>query len=336
MIEKLINRINIFIAFNSKKILILLLVLAIIIPFVTNNTYILGLLILLAINIQLSLSSNLLVGFSGILSLGQASFFGVGAYVSAILATKFGFNFIVTTASAIAISMIVGLIIATTSLRVRGRYLAIVSLGFAEIIRIIALNWIEVTRGPQGIAAIPGIILFNNNFFSYKVKYFASLILLIISLYVMTRISKSNYGRKLNAIRDDELVSLAMGINVSWTKISVFAISAGIAGGAGALYAHYMSFINPQIFSFSQSIFILSMAILGGLGSIPGSIVGAIILTILPEILRFSSEYRQIINGIIIVLLIIFKPSGILGEISYNQIKNSESLKMAGNNEKNC
>ena len=183
-----------------------------------------------------------------------------------------------------------------------------------------------MTRGPQGISRIPGIVIFGKEFDSYRFKYYVGLVLLIFALYIINSILNSKHGRAVRAIKDDDLAAGAIGVNVYKYTVIIFSISAGIAGMAGAYYAHYMSFIEPNAFNFEQSILILSMAIFGGLGSLPGSILGALALTILPEALRFLSDYRQIIYGLILVLIVIFKPSGVMGKINFERIRSIANM----------
>lgn len=301
-------------------ILFFFCIVLVMIPTFIKNTYFLGLFIIIFINCLLSLSSNFITGMGGILSIGQAMFFGIGAYTSAILAVNYNLDFVFTILIACIVSLVSGLLIGVTALRVRDKYLAMVTLGSAEIIRMIALNWESVTRGAKGITRIPGIVIFSHNYFSYNYKYYAALIVLLIVLISISYIMRSNYGKSLLCVRDDEMAASSVGINAAFIKQIAFGISAAVAGCGGALYAHYMNFIDTNIFGFNQSIFMMSMAILGGLGSIPGSLLGAIILTILPELLRFSTDYRLIVYGIVIVVIVIFRPSGILGNVNIKKI----------------
>ncbi len=306
---------------NQKIVLTIIFALTAAFPILIDNNYYLGIAIMFFIYSILTLSLNLLTGYVGITLLGQAAFFGIGAYTAAILATRFQVDFIVGGIAAALLAAIFGVLLGLPTLRIRGRYFAIVTLGFSEIMRMIELNWMDLTRGPQGISRIPGIVILGKDFDSYRFKYYVGLVLVIFTLYVINSILNSKHGRAIRAIKDDDLAAGAMGINVYRYTLIIFSISAGIAGMAGAYYAHYMSFIDPNAFNFEQSILILSMAIFGGLGSLPGSIFGALALTILPEVLRFLSDYRQIIYGFILVIIVIFKPSGLMGKINFERIK---------------
>lgn len=324
-----INIENILQFFAKKQILIMSIFVIICLgfPLFISNSYYLGMAILFFIYAILTLSLNLITGYVGITSLGQAAFFGIGAYTAAILSTRFQVDFIIGCVSAMIIAGVFGALLGLPTLRIRGRYLAIVTLGFSEIVRMVELNWMELTRGPQGISGIPGIRFFGKTFNSYRTKYLVGLALLIIVVYFLNRLIKSSHGRAITAIKDDELAAASMGVNVYRYKVMIFSISAAIAGVAGAYYAHYMSFIDPNAFNFEQSILILSMAIFGGLGSLPGSIIGALMLSLLPELLRFMNDYRQIIYGLILVITVIFRPSGLMGNINFGQINQKLSMK---------
>ena len=307
ILDKMIKKI----AKNQIFVLIILAVLAISFPIFVDNNYYLGIAIMFFIYSILTLSLNLVTGYVGFTLLGQAAFFGLGAYVAAILGTRFQVDFIIGCIAASLFAGIFGAMLALPTLRIRGRYFAIVTLGFSEIMRMIALNWMEMTRGPQGISRIPGIVIFGKEFDSYRFKYYVGLVLLIFALYIINSILNSKHGRAVRAIKDNDLAAGAIGVNVYKYTVVIFSISAGIAGMAGAYYAHYMSFIDPNAFNFEQSILILSMALA---------------LTILPEALRFLSDYRQIIYGLILVLIVIFKPSGVMGKINFERIRSIANM----------
>ena len=310
-----------FCAKNSLILSIVFLVLAIIFPVAFNKQYLITIGINCLMFSVLSLSLNLITGFMGITSLGHAAFFGVGAYTAAILSTRIGLTFIQTAILGTIVAAIFGILLGLPTLRIKGRYLAIVTLGFCEIMRIIELNWMSLTRGPQGISGIPKMDLFGFIFSKPIHKYYVALILLIFTIFIVKSIMNSRIGRAISAIRDDEVAADAMGINVFKYKIMVFSISSALAGLAGAYYAHFMGFIDPNAFNFDQSILILSMTIMGGMASIPGSIFGASVLCVLPEVLRSVADYRQIFYGLILAIMVVWKPSGFLGEINLKHTK---------------
>ncbi|MDR1058728.1 MAG: branched-chain amino acid ABC transporter permease, partial [Treponema sp.] len=238
--------------------------------------------------------------------------YGVGAYTAAILSTRLGIGFPFTFIAAMLTAAAAGLLLGLPSLRIQGRYLAIITLGFCEITRIIELNWMSLTRGPLGIPNIPGIVIFGIKLRPIT-RYFVALGMVVLTIYVIHSILNSRLGRAVAAIRDDQVAAEATGVPVFRYKLLIFSISSAFAGLAGAFYAHHISFIAPQNFSFDQSILYLGMIILGGMGSIPGSIIGALVLTIIPEMMRGLMEYRLIIYGLVIVIMLIIRPSGLCG-----------------------
>ena len=312
---------------NSVIVVIISLLIFILLPIIFNSQYLINMAINCLMYSVLTLSLNLITGYMGITSLGHAGFMGVGAYTAAILSTRFGINFIFTFIAATIVATLFGILLGLPTLKIKGRYLAIVTLGFCEIMRIIELNWVGLTRGPMGISGIPKMSLFGFTFNKPIERYYIILLLLIITIYIIRSIMNSRIGRAISSIKDDEIASEAMGINVYKYKIMGFAISSGLAGLAGAYYAHYMGFIDPNAFTFDQSILILSMTIMGGMASIPGSIIGASILSILPEALRTMAEYRQIVYGLLLAVTMIFKPSGFLGGYNFKHIKQRLNFK---------
>lgn len=319
-----------FLAFWAKNHLIIaigFLILAILFPIVFDQQYFISIGINVMLFSALSVSLNLITGFMGITSLSHAAFLGIGAYTAAILSTRLGVNFIFTFLAATVIAGIFGLILGLPSLRIKGRFLAIVTLGFGEIARMIELNWMSLTRGPQGISGIPKMGIFGFQFTTTAQKYYVILAVLVFIILCVTAIMNSRVGRAISAIRDNEVAAAAMGINVFRYKLMVFSISAAFAGLAGAFYAHYMSFIDPNAFSFQRSILILSITIFGGMASIPGSIFGALTLTVLPEVLRFLTNFRQIIYGSLLVIILVFQPNGLLGGFNLKHIRQQEAFK---------
>ena len=315
------DRIVVIWAKNSTILTVVALLMAIAFPIIFNKQYFITVGISCIYFSVLTLSLNLITGYMGITSLGHAAFFGVGAYTAAILSTRLGLGFIWNFIFASLFAAIFGVLLGIPTLRIKGRYLAIVTLGFCEVMRIIELNWMSLTRGPQGISGIPKMDLFGFIFSKPIHKYYVALILLIFTIFIVKSIMNSRIGRAISAIRDDEIAADAMGINVFKYKIMVFSISSALAGLAGAYYAHFMGFIDPNAFNFDQSILILSMTIMGGMASIPGSIFGASVLCVLPEVLRSVADYRQIVYGLILAIMVVWKPSGILGGINLKHIK---------------
>jgi branched-chain amino acid transport system permease protein len=285
------------------------------------EAYLLHILVLMGIYVILAMSLNLAMGFTGLLNIGHVAFYGIGAYTSALLTLKLGFSFWPSILMAGIIASIFGILLAIPTLKLRGDYLALATLGFAIIAEAVMRNWISLTNGPLGLPGIPKPHIFSFSFsstFSYAllVIFFA-----IIAYIIIKYITKTPFGRVLKAIREDELVAKSLGKNTTKFKTIALAVSAFFAGIAGSLYAHYISFIDPSSFSVMESILIISMIIVGGFGSVEGSIIGAIILVILPEPLRFLplpsyaiGALRQIIYALILILLLILRPAGFLGE----------------------
>ena len=286
--------------------------------------YILHILVIAGIYMILALSLNLVIGYTGLPALGHAAFSCVGAYTSALLAIDLGISpWLGIWAGAIA-AAILGAIVSFPAIRLKGDYLALATFGFGTIVYAIAKNWSSVTRGSLGLPGIPGFSIFG-----WQLSAVWAYILLVIcfttfTYFTLDRIVNSPFGRILKGIREDEIAALAMGKNVDRYKIIVLAIGGFFAGIAGSLYAHYITFIDPSSFTTTESLSILLMVVFGGLGSLPGSIVGAASLVILPEALRFlgmpssvAAPVRQMLYGLLLIALMLKRPQGILGQYKF-------------------
>lgn len=322
----MINSILAAIAKRQKLAQLIVLALAVIFPFITSNPYVIRLAILSGIFIILSLSLNLLTGFAGQISLGHIAFYGIGAYTAAILSKNFGVNFIVCMIAAMVVAGIFGVLLGLPTLKLGGYYLAIVTMGFAEIIRLVELNWIDLTNGPLGILNIPKPELFGISLSSPRAYYFICLILVLLTLILIKNILDSRIGYALGTVRGDDNASKFMGVNVFRYKIMAFVISAALAGMAGAFFAQYVTFIDPTSFAADQSTQVLIMVIFGGLGSLPGSIIGAVVLTIVPELLRGLAEYRMLIYGVVLVFMMLVRPEGLLGKVNFKHLRQQASV----------
>ncbi|MCI8465626.1 MAG: branched-chain amino acid ABC transporter permease [Lachnospiraceae bacterium] len=311
-------------ALHGKPVTIATLVVLVAFPFLFSNQYFVTVAILGGVFAILAMSLNLISGFMGITSLGHAAFFGVGAYTAALLSTRCGWPFLLTLLAACVVSLIFGFLLGLPTLRLSGRYLTIVTLAFCEIIRTVETNWRSLTGGATGITGIPEAEIFGYVFDSPRKLYFLILVLCVLTYVLIARLMNSRLGRGITAVRDDYIAAQAMGIKDSRYKIMAFVISAALAGMAGGFYAHYMSFISPLSFSFDQSTLILSMIIIGGLGNLTGSVIGALLLTILPEVLRPLMVWRQVIYGALLVVVILGKPSGLLGNVNLKHIRQRE------------
>jgi branched-chain amino acid transport system permease protein len=290
------------------------------VPFYGFSPYIMRIIILVGIYVILALSLNLLTGFTGQVSLGHAAFYGIGAYTSALLAVNFGLPYLLTGLLAGLFAAFIAFLLGMPTLKLEGTYLSIVTLGFCEITRLVELNWMKVTKGPLGVPGIPSPSIFGIQIDTDLKYYYLILILVVIAILTINNIINSRTGRALISIKEDELASEAMGVNTFRYKMLAFTISAFFAGVAGSYYAHYVTYIDPQSFTFDESIQILSMVILGGMGSIPGTIIGAATLVSIPEILRSLQEYRMVIYGLVLVIMMLTRPQGILGNIKIRDI----------------
>lgn len=289
-----------------------LLLLLFIIPFMVRD-YFIDVAILAGIYIILALGLNVVVGFAGLLNLGFVAFYAIGAYSYALLNTKFGLDLWSALPFSVGLTAASGFLLAIPALRLKGDYLAIVTLGFGEIVRLILNNWDSVTRGPNGISGIAPPSIMSISFGKLSHYYYLVLFFVIFSVFITKRVRSSRIGRAWIAIREDEIASSVMGINTTLYKLYACAFGAFWAGLAGAIFAGKMQFVSPESFTFMESVLIVCMVILGGLGSIIGVTLGAVILVLLPEILREVQLYRMLALGAGLVLLMIFRPQGLLG-----------------------
>lgn len=273
------------------------------------DPYYLRIIILLGINIIMALGLNITTGVTGQLSMGHAGFMSLGAYASAILTLKLGAPFWMALLAGALVAAAFGFLIGLPALRLEGDYLAIVTIGFAEIVRVFFLNF-EPGGKAVGLSGIPKETGFTLVF-----------IITLVVICLTALLLKSRLGRAFYALRENEIAAASCGINTTSLKVWSFVIGAFLGGLGGALYAHYMYFISPQDFDFNRSIELLNMVVLGGLGSIPGTILGACILTALPEMLRVVADYRMLFYGGLLVILMIFRPNGLLGDMRLYDLK---------------
>lgn len=254
--------------------------------------YTLGVHALLALSIWLTLSC-------GLLSLANAAFMGIGAYVAALLTLNFDWPFPAALAAAAAAPALVAVLVGIPTLRLSGVYLAMATLAFGEVVRITILN-LDITGGPEGLNGIP-----------LATQGWHIALILALTIYILFRLKRSRVGRALEAIREDEVAARLMGIDIERHKLFAFTLGALIAGIAGGLNAHFTFFISPREYGFENAVDILTMAVLGGTNSLIGPMIGSTILTLLPELLRFLQDYRLAVNGLILILVVLFLPNGI-------------------------
>ncbi|KNF07475.1 ABC-type branched-chain amino acid transport system, permease component [Gottschalkia purinilytica] len=292
----------------------------------SGQPYVLRTSIIALIYIALALSLNIILGFAGQLSMGHSAFYAIGAYTTALLTVNFKVSFWIALIASALISGIFGLLLGIPTLRLKGDYLAITTIGFGEILRLVLINWTDVTKGPAGIPGIPSPSIFGMTIRSNIGYFYLILILGIFTIFISLRLLNSRLGRGLIAIKDDEIAAEAMGINPIYLKILAFVLGSAIAGIAGGFFASFIHYVNPDNFTYMESVVILTMVVLGGVGSIPGVIIGATVLAVLPEALRDIATYRYAIYGILLVMMMIIRPQGMIS---------MDSLKGGGNKNEN-
>lgn len=281
-------------------------------PLFLKGNYLLNVLVFVGINTMLAVALNLLLGYAGQISLGHAAFFGMGAYVSGIITSRFPIDpFLIMILGALlagALAFVIGFPI----LKLKGHYLAMATLGFGIIMYIIFNETVDWTGGPSGLSGIPnlriGSLVFDNDLNNYYLVWVFTLTIMLLSI----NLSQSRIGRALRAIHDSEVAARVMGVNARTLKVQIFTVSAVISAIAGSLYAHIMTFIAPASFGFNFSVELLTMVVIGGLGSIYGSFLGAAILTMLPEILRVFQDLDIIIYGLMLILMTMYMPGGLI------------------------
>lgn len=290
--------------------------------------YLLHILILIGIYVILSTSLNLIAGYTGLLSIAHAAFYGVGAYVAALMALNLHSPFLLNILCAIILSGLLGALVAWPSLRIKDDYFVIATFAFQVIVFSVMNNWVSFTGGPMGLPGIP-----QPNLFGLKItSHLGFLILVGIfcagTIWGCRRLVLSPFGRVLKAIREDEVFTESVGKNVTQFKVLVFVAGAGLAAVAGCTYAYYISFIDPTSFTVMESIFIISIVIIGGAGNLWGSVLGAALLVTLPELLRFlglpssvAANIIQILYGALLVAFMMWRPQGLLGEFAFEKGK---------------
>jgi len=275
-------------------------------PWLLSTGYWRGILVLCAMNVLLALSLNLVMGYTGQLNLGQSAFFGIGAYVSTILIKTYGWNFWLAAGAAVAAAGLVGVALAAFAVRLRGHYLAIASLGFAVITYQVLVNWESVTQGVRGIY---GILPPAPN--TVALFYLVAGLGLVV-YFLLDNLVRSPVGDTLRAIREDEVSAAALGINAALWKAFAFGLGAAIAGLAGCFYPGFVGTLVPDAFGIVESFTMMAMVIVGGMGTMIGPVIGAVVLTFLPEVLRGFGELRLMIYGVALTLVVLFMPGGIV------------------------
>ena len=286
---------------------------ALLVPAVLRSEYVLNTAVLAGIYVILAASLNITNGYTGLFSFGHAAFYGIGAYTAAILATRLGWGCALTLPAAAVVAALFGAALALITLRLSGIFLALVTIGFQEITFLVTLNWIALTRGPMGIPGVPPPALGGYELRGNTGYYYLILALDVLTLFVVARVVTSRVGRAFVAIREDELAAQASGLPTFRLKVLAFVIATFFAGLAGAFFAHHARFVSADSFRLDETFVILTMLIVGGLGSFLGPIVGAVALVILPEVSRVLAEYRGVVYGLVLIAVILFRPEGVAG-----------------------
>ncbi len=300
---------------KQNKTLIIALIcigIAAILPLFISNNYHLNLMIQVLINIIIVLGLNFITGLTGQMNLGTAGIFSMGAYTSALVATKSGVNPWICLILAAVMGIIIGVGLGYPSLRVSGVYLALTTIGFSEIVRVLMTNLTDLTGGALGVNNIPVFSIFGHEFRENKEIYYLYLVIALLLIFNAYRIVNSKWGRSFLAIKDNPEAINASGVNIAKLRIMAFTLTAVYSTIAGSLYAHYVGFMNPSAYNIEFSINYVVMLVIGGIGSVAGNIAGAILVTIVPELLRFIENYYWLVFSIITLLFVIFLPNGML------------------------
>lgn len=291
-------------------------------PLFGISSYLIRVLCMMATYSILALSLNLITGYMGQTSMGHAALYCIGAYAGALCSTSLGLSFWVSMVVAIAVGALAGAFEGVITMKLSGSYMTVTTLAFAQVVTMVAQNWMSLTNGPLGIKKIPRPVLFGIELTTQNGGlYWLALGFLILTILFVWAIIHSKMGRAVIAIKEDELAAKLMGIETARYRVAVVAIAGALAGIAGCYYAHMSRYIDPKVFNFDVSMTILTIVIFGGLASIPGSILGAVIMIAFPEVLRFLSEYRFLVYGFILVIMMRFRPQGVLGGLSKRPYK---------------
>lgn len=289
-----------------------LVVIVLLAPIIVHEGYLLNVMVFVGIHTILALALNLLLGYAGQISLGQAGFFGLGAYISGILTATHNVNPWLAMLTAVVIVTLLALMVGFPILKLKGHYLAMATLGLGIIIYIVFNEAVDHTGGPSGLSGIPNLSIAGFSFDTDLKNYYLIWGFTLLAMGFSLNLVHSRIGRALRAIHDSEVAARVMGVNARILKVQIFALSAGLSALAGCLYAHTMTFIAPASFGFNFSVELVTMVIIGGLASIYGSLLGAALLTVLPEMLRAFQDYDIIVYGLLLVLMTMFMPGGLV------------------------
>lgn len=300
------------------KLIAAFLVLAAVIPLFVRDQFFIHIMVMIFFYAILASSLNLTVGFVGELSLGHAAFLGIGAYTSAILSTQYGVSPLACIAIAGVIAALAGLVIGAITLQLEGDFFVLITLAFAEVLRLVVNNWVEFTRGPLGFSNVPPPrVAFGDTVlldFSSRIQfYYLALVLLALTILAIVLYARSPYRIGAVAVRENRRLAKAIGVDPFFQALLTFVAGAFFAGMAGSFYAHYITFVGPEVFGFSFTVSMLMMVVLGGKGSVLGPVLGAIAIAASLEYLRFISEVRLTVFGLLLILVVLFLPNGLTG-----------------------
>ncbi|HHV79855.1 MAG TPA: branched-chain amino acid ABC transporter permease [Firmicutes bacterium] len=299
---------------NTKTFSLYFWLVAALLPVVLRNIYLLHLLVVALIYSVTAMGLNILTGYTGKLSLGHAGLFGLGAYVSALLSLHEVPVPVAMLAAGIAVAS-VGVLLGIPTLKLQGHYLSIVTLGFSEILILIIINWKSLTNGPGGLRGIPPISIGSFSLVDEVPQYYFMLGLVALLVWVKARIVHSHVGLALRAIMDSETAAEAMGISVAYYRVMAFGISSFYAGLGGACFSHLLGYVSPYSFQSAESFGLLGMVVVGGIGTLYGPVLGAVLMTLLPEYFRAFADFRLILNAVVTIILLIKAPGGIVGTV---------------------
>lgn len=320
---------------RSIQWIMLLLVVALLLPWIPGiGSYGIHIIVLAMLYMVLALGLNVVLGFTGLLDLGYVGFYGIGAYTAGLLSLNYHLSFWIILPIAALNGALWGVLRGAPTLRLTGDYFAIVTFGFSELVVLIITNETWLTRGPMGLPGIAPPSIFSYEFRGEKPYYYLIFVLLILTVIIMRRLENSRLGRAWFAIREDDIAAESCGINLMRYKVIAFAVSAAFGSIGGAFFAHWMTFVSPNSFKFWESIMIVCMIVLGGMGSIPGTMLGALILVSLGEVFRIllpqiglPESSRYLIFGILVIIMMRFRPEGLIpvtwvkGEMHSGEIK---------------
>lgn len=321
---------------SIRKILFALLgIVLLILPILIPNPYWLHLAIMSAVYMMLASSVDIVYGYAGQLNLGQAAFYAIGAYTTALLMLRLGISYWIAMPLAGITSAIFGILLGVPTLRLRGLYLGIATLGFSEVVRLLLLTWDGLTRGPMGLPGIPSPQIGSLVFETKTHYYYLILALLLITIFSVRRLINSRVGKAWMAIREHEIAASAMGIDTAFYKVTAFTLGAFFAGIAGSFFAVYISFISPDAFKMMESYLIFAMPAIGGMGTTIGPLIGALLLFLLPEFTRSFAEFRMLWVGGLLAIMMMIEPDGITGAVrrlieKYRQARRSRQASIEG------